>query len=113
MKKLFAISAMVTLSAIACLPTAAQTTVGPLNIQSIVAGWGSDSFSLNIGGAIPNPAGCPSPDIVGISDTDGGYKTLYAAALTAWSNNTPVVVVISNTTCSGARPKLIGLNLQH
>lgn len=90
---------------------AAQTTTAPAHITQIVTGWNSEVFSVNIGTPLPNPAGCPATDIAASAEANPGYKTFYAAALTAFSNDTPVVLVVSNTTCEGARPRLIGITL--
>lgn len=89
----------------------AQTTVGPVHLQQVVTGWNSEAFSVNAGTAMPNPAGCGATDLAGTSINNPGYKTFYAAALTAMANDTPVLIVVSNSACEGARPRLIGITL--
>ena len=109
MKKTLAFAFLCTVS----FAAAAQTTTAPARITQIVTGWGGDSFSVNIGTPLPNPAGCQATDIAASSAPNAGYKTYYAAALTAFANDTPVVLVLSNTECQGARPQLIGVMLSH
>jgi len=92
---------------------AAQTTTSPVPIKQLVAGWGYDSFSISIGTALPNPAGCPSNDMAVVSLDSPGYKTYYAAALTAFNSDSPVSLVLSNTACEGPRPRIIGIQLGH
>ncbi len=89
----------------------AQSTVGPVHLTQVVTGWNSEAFSVNIGTAVPNPAGCGATDLAGTSVANPGYKTFYAAALTAMANDTPVMLIVSNTACEGARPRLIGITL--
>jgi hypothetical protein len=97
--------------ALASTATLAQTAIGPVHITQVVTGWGTDHFSVNIDGAIPNPAGCGAIDLAGTGVEDPGYKTFYAAALTAMSTDKTVLIVVSNSQCSGVRPKLIGITI--
>jgi len=92
---------------------AAQQTTAPAHIAQIVTGWGYDSFSVNLGTAISNPAGCPASDMAVVSTDSPGYKTYYAAALTAFANDLPVSLVISTTACEGTRPRIIGIQMTH
>lgn len=97
--------------ALASSAACAQTATGAVHITQIVTGWGTDHFSVDIDGTIPNPAGCGASDLTGTGVEDPGYKTFYAAALTAMSTDKPVMIVVSNTQCSGVRPKLIGISI--
>jgi len=99
--------------ALALSSTAAfsQTVTGPVHITQIVTGWGTEHFSVSLDSAIPNPAGCGATDLTGTGVEDAGYKTFYAAALTALSTDRPVQIVVSNNQCSGVRPKLIGISI--
>jgi hypothetical protein len=91
----------------------AQTIIPHTTITSVGTGWGADSFALWITSPIPNPANCPSVDLVSSISTDPGYKTYYAAALTAWATNSPVTIIVSNTQCTENRPRIIAVNLEH
>ncbi|KAF1006882.1 MAG: hypothetical protein GAK28_02201 [Luteibacter sp.] len=91
----------------------AQYQTPPARITQIVTGWASDSFSLNMGAPAYNPAGCQATDIYASDISNPGYKTFYAAALTAFATDTPVVLVVSTTECQGARPKLMSVTLTH
>nr|WP_063573922.1 hypothetical protein [Luteibacter rhizovicinus] len=92
---------------------AAQQSTATAHITQIVTGWGYDSFSVNLGSAINNPAGCAATDMAAVSTDSPGYKTYYAAALTAFSSDLPVTLVISTTACEGVRPRIIGIQLNH
>ncbi|WP_266160522.1 hypothetical protein [Dyella silvatica] len=90
----------------------AQTQVGPVTIAQLMTGWGSDTFSLSTGSTVINPAGCSNTDLYSSVGTDPGYKTYYAAALTAFSMSSPVIVIVNNTQCSSnGRPQLMGLTI--
>lgn len=90
----------------------AQTVVSHTIINTVTTGWGYDAFGLMIAAPVPNPAGCTLSDFPLSNGTDPGFKTYYAAALTAWSTNSPVSIVISNTQCSNNRPRIIGIHLE-
>lgn len=91
---------------------AAQTQVGPVAIRTINTGWYSDTFGIWTGTAATNPASCPTPDMYASTISDPGYKTYYAAALSALSAGMNVTIVVDNTNCSSnGRPRLIGLTL--
>jgi len=109
MKKIFAAIAISTLSASAI----GQTTTATAHISQLVTGWGYDSFTVNLGTPIVNPANCPTNDAAVVSYDSQGYKTYYAAALTAFTTDSPVQLVISNTTCEGPRPRIIGIQMTH
>lgn len=109
MKKLIAIAIIATTSATA----AAQTTTSPAHITQVSTGWGYDSFSLFVSTPLPNPAGCALTDSATVSADSSGYKTYYAAALTAFTNDFPVTLVISNSACEGSRPRIVGVGMTH
>lgn len=93
-------------------PAFSQTaTVG--SITMLRTGWNADSFAVALTAPIVNPANCPTPDGYLSISSQPGYNTYYAAALTAYSLNLRVMVVIDNTPgqCLFSRPKLIGINL--
>lgn len=90
----------------------AQTAINHVSIKSIVTGWAADGFGLILNATVSNPAGCPQADMVSIVSTDPGYKTFYAAALTAWSTNSPVTLIVYNDQCSWVRPKILGITLE-
>lgn len=89
---------------------AQQGTVGTVTL--VRTGWNSDSFAVVTVEPIINPAKCPTADGY-ISDISlPGYRTYYAAALTAVTANLRVVITVHTSQCFGGRPKLIGINLQ-
>jgi hypothetical protein len=106
MKKFMATATFLFLATNAYAETSINTTV-----QGIRTGWGGDYFAVVSPDAIQNPAHCPSPDGYVSESSHPGYNTYYAAALTAFSINSKVTVVIDNTQCSLSRPKIIGINL--
>jgi hypothetical protein len=109
MKKLIASALFAAFSTCA----AAQSTTVPAHITQVSTGWGYDSFSVFLSVPLPNPAGCPLTDSASVSSDSSGYKTYYAAALTAFTNDFPVTLVISNTACEGSRPRIVGVALTH
>ena len=81
------------------------------NISGIRTGWNGDFFAIVSADPVKNPASCPSADGYLSENSQPGYKTYYAAALTAYSINSKVTIIIDSTKCSLGRPKLIGINL--
>jgi len=77
----------------------------------IRTGWASDTFAIETGQAIVNPARCSAPDSYMAAISEPGYKTHYAAALLAFSSGKNVIVIVSDTDCSGSRPRIIGLHI--
>ena len=91
--------------------TASAQTHAVGQISLIRTGWAADSFAVVLNVPQLNPASCGTADGY-ISDSSlPGYKTYYAAALTAFTMNQTVQVVIHNSECFNGRPKLIGINL--
>ncbi|MFC5741148.1 hypothetical protein [Dyella tabacisoli] len=90
----------------------AQSSSGQIYVNRMSTGWGTDSFGISTSGnTAVNPAGCSNTDLYSIDGTDPGYKTFYAAALTAYTNGTPVEVIISNQNCRQGRPMILGISL--
>ncbi len=80
----------------------------------IKTGWGIDAFGITPVGqaAIVNPASCSLTDqYMADLSLSVGYKTYYAAALTAFSLQKKIYVIVSNTQCSQSRPMIIGIDL--
>jgi hypothetical protein len=121
-------------------PAVSQTTTGPSLITMIRTGWDVDSFAVVTQGPILNPHDCPIADGYVTDSSLPGYNTYYAAALAAYSSNSPVLLVVfdkSGTTslfapgspqhpptaiapgtglpvpppCVQGRPRLIGIDL--
>lgn len=80
-------------------------------ISGIRTGWNGDYFAIVTRDPIKNPANCITPDGYLADSADPGYKTYYAAALTAYSIDSKMTVIIDSTSCSLNRPKLIGINI--
>jgi len=89
----------------------AQSNSGSVPITMIRTGWASDTFAIETGQAIVNPARCSAPDSYMAAISEPGYKTHYAAALLAFSSGKNVIVIVSDTDCSGSRPRIIGLHI--
>jgi hypothetical protein len=89
----------------------AQTEVGSVSITRIRTGWAGDTFAIETAQPISNPANCSTPDAYLIASPDPGYKTHYAATLTAFALGKQVTVIVSNTECSFGRPKIWGIYL--
>ena len=81
------------------------------SITMVRTGWNSDAFAIVTREPIQNPANCPTPDGYQSDSSQPGYSTYYAAALTAYMANVPLMVTIDNAQCVATRPKLIGINL--
>jgi hypothetical protein len=80
-------------------------------VTGVRTGWNSDSFAVMTREPIANPAHCHSPDGYIAQIADPGYRTYYAAALTAYVTKNAVTVTIDPTACLSDRPKLIGIDL--
>jgi hypothetical protein len=102
---------LLALTLIGCSAPALSQTMTPGTITMIRTGWNSDSFAIVTAEPIANPANCPNPDGYVSINTLPGYSTYYAAALTAYALNQPVVITTHDTECAATRPKLIGVNL--
>lgn len=91
-------------------PAMAQTHVNG-SISLIRTGWNADSFAVQLNVPTQDPAFCGTADGYITHVSLPGYRTYYAAALTAYSMKQPVTVVVHNSECYGGRPKLIGINM--
>jgi len=90
----------------------AAQQAGPLPITRIRTGWNADSFAIETNQAVAtNPANCPSSDAYLSDSSQPGYKTYYAATLTAFSLGKPIVVIVSDTECVAGRPEILGIYL--
>ena len=99
------------MSLIACTaPALSQTSLNG-TITMIRTGWNVDDFAIVTAESIVNPANCPTADGYLSMHTLPGYSTYYAAALTAYSLNNPVVITVHNSQCAAGRPMLIGINM--
>jgi hypothetical protein len=87
----------------------AATAAGPLPITTIRTGWNADSFAIMTNQPILNPANCTYPDAYMTGYTEPGYKTYLSVTLTAFAMNKPVTVIVSDTECTGGRPKIWGV----
>lgn len=87
-----------------------QTSTGG-TVTVVRTGWNVDSFAIITAEPIVNPAHCATPDGYISQISFPGYRTYYAAALTAFVAKVPIVITVSNSECFAGRPKLIGINL--
>lgn len=92
-------------------PLFAQTSTSTTTIKQIDTGWASDTFGVMTAAPVINPAGCSASDMYESSQPAAGYSTFYAAALTAFTTASQVVVIVSNTTCTQNRPTIMGIYL--
>lgn len=90
-----------------------QTYLLPGKISKISTGWNVDAVSIFMSTGISNPANCSMNDLVIMDITTPGYKTHYLAAALAFSMNSDITIVISNTQCLYGRPKIIGLSVSN
>ena len=87
----------------------AQSSTGRVKITGIRTGWNSDQVAITFTGAVPNPAGCTAPDGIILNTTTPGFKTHYAAILTAFSTERDVEIIIAPTGCTVSRPVFWGI----
>jgi len=94
------------------IPAFSQTTVTG-KITLIRTGWNTEQFGVVLDQLTLNPGGCPSPDGYVTDSSKPGYTTYYAAVLTAYLANQPIMVTIADTagSCVASRPQLIGINM--
>lgn len=110
MKGLVVIGAVLFVAAGIC--HAAQS-VGPVTITRLRTGWNGDAFAIETNQAISNPANCEIPDGYGSESSSPGYKTYYAAALTALGLGKPITIIVSDVDCSFERPKIWGIYIEN
>ena len=92
-------------------PVFAQTGTAIGKITSFSTGWNADAFGVTTNAPVINPAGCSSTSSYQAISSAPGYKSHYAAVLTAYSTGSQVVLIISNTTCTQGFPTIIGVNV--
>lgn len=92
----------------------AQTGTPSLVITGLTTGWNADQFRVETSQqAITNPAGCQSPDgYISEFTTNPGHKTHYAAVMLAIVSGKTLSLVVHNTECVAARPKIIGVSVR-
>ena len=90
---------------------AAQSNEWHPKVTMVRTGWNDDSFAVVTAEPIKNPAGCPTADGYISHISFPGYSTYYAAALSAYVTQRPVIIAVHDTECFAGRPKLIGINL--
>jgi hypothetical protein len=101
------------LLAVCMIDAGAQTTTQSVSITKIRTGWAGDVFTLETAGfPILNPAGCTLPDGYLADISSAGYKTHLAAALTAFSTDKKVTIIISDHDCVLSRPKIWGIYIE-
>ncbi|MCC6983592.1 MAG: hypothetical protein IT535_10010 [Bauldia sp.] len=89
---------------------AQTTTVG--TVTMIRTGWNDDLIGVMLAEPLPNPAGCSNGAVGYITHVSlPGYRTYYAALLTAYVARKRVMLVAHDSECYGPWPKLIGVNL--
>lgn len=91
-------------------PALAQTHVTG-SITLVRTGWQDDSFAVALNVPTRNPAFCSAPDGYISQLSLPGYRTYYAAALTAFAARQPVTVVVHDSECFAGRPKIVGINM--
>ena len=111
MRPLIVITGVLALALLApASPALAQGTTAA-TVTMIRTGWNADQFAVVTAEPIINPARCPTPDGYLSEKSLPGYSTYYAAALTAYLAHRRVHIIVHNSECFAARPKLIGINL--
>lgn len=86
-----------------------QASTGNVKITGMRTGWYSDQVAITISGAVPNPAGCSSPDGFILNTATPGYKTHYAAVLAAISLDRTVEIIVGPSNCVVGRPEFWGI----
>jgi hypothetical protein len=87
----------------------AQSSTGRVKISGIRTGWNADQVGITFTGTVPNPAGCSTPDGIILNTTTPGFKTHYAAILTALATEKEVEIIIAPTGCNVNRPVFWGI----
>ena len=85
------------------------TAIGPIKL--VRTGWNCDCFAVVVDVPVVNPAGCHTADGYISEQSFPGYRTYYAAALTAFTSRKNVSVVVHDTLCFADRPRIIGINV--
>jgi hypothetical protein len=108
--KLVAVLAGVSL-AVSSLTVSAATITGVVKISGLRTGWNADQVAVTISGAVPNPGGCSQPDGFILTPSTPGFKTHYAAILTAFAMNKDVQIIVADSGCTTNRPVFWGINI--
>lgn len=87
----------------------AQSTTGRVKVTGIRTGWNADQIAVTFSKAVPNPAGCSTPDGVILNASTPGYKQHYAAILAAMVAEKEIEVIVANTGCTVNRPVFWGV----
>ena len=88
-----------------------QERVSNVSINHISTDWNQDTIIL-----VPSSMGytgtCPNIDGYAVSSSQPGYKTMYAAALTALSMSAKINIIVDNRgNCTNGRPRMIGITV--
>jgi hypothetical protein len=92
-------------------PVCFAQTHHTVSVKMVRTGWNADAFAIVPAEPVQNPAKCPTADGYLSEKASPGYSTYYAATLSAYTANRPVMVVIDNASCAAGRPRIIGVNL--
>jgi hypothetical protein len=106
MKKIYALLFMVSITA--SQPCLAVATVEGATITAIRTGWYADQVAVVIDKPIPNPSNCPTADGFVLNSSTPGFKTHYAAILTAMALERKVTIVVGDG-CVADRPAFWGI----
>ena len=98
-------------SAFLALQVQAQSSTGRVKISGIRTGWNADQVAITFSGSVPNPAGCSTPDGIILNTSTPGFKTHYAAILTALATEKDVEIIIAPDGCNVDRPLFWGIYL--
>jgi hypothetical protein len=90
----------------------AQTEVGPVQIKMIRTGWNGDAVAVVTDLPVVNPAKCSTPDGYMTEIAAAGYKTHYAAILTAFAMGKKIRIVVAPNECVATRPKIWGVYVE-
>jgi hypothetical protein len=108
MKKIFP---LILASAFFASQVQAQSSTGRVKISGIRTGWNADQVAITFSGSVPNPAGCSTPDGIILNTSTPGFKTHYAAILTALATEKDVEIIIAPDGCNVNRPLFWGIYL--
>ena len=87
----------------------APTSIGIGNITHIENSWYGEGFAISHTKTI---AGCPLNSQYGLLTTHPQYKEIVALMIMAYSNNTPIDLVVDSAICVfGGRPSLIAIKM--
>ncbi|MBN6112939.1 hypothetical protein [Xanthomonas bonasiae] len=95
-----------------CQTVQAADMVGPGKITYIENGWDGEGVAIH--SSINGPAGCTaSLNDFGIEKSHAAYKELVAMALSAYTSNADVEIIVDAGKCVfGARTKVLSIRLK-